>query len=269
MTVKYEQNVLVTPSLARQWLDKNAENNRRPKRSKVPGYARDMLSGNWNSATGETIKFDEDDRLIDGQNRLLAVIEAGVSVCFDIARGLPRSAMLVLDSGAARTGSDTLKIASVSDRARSASIVRWSILWDAKIFTGRGGSLNPTNTEILARFKSQSGLYDAATRRGRDCQRANLANGSSAGMAYYLFTHIDGERTQAFFDQLISGANLPDKSSVLALLRKLARVRIDRLTPAEQLALFVRAWNAKDKPIDRLAIVSRGELNNLNFPQPK
>lgn len=269
MAITYER-VLVTPSLARQWLDRNAENNRNPKSSKIPQYARDMTAGRWNSETGETIKFDETGTLIDGQNRLMAVMRAGIAIEFDVARGLPTTAMQVLDSGAARTGMDVLKVANASDRARAAAIVRWVILWDeAKAYTGQFTPLRPTNTEVLERFRAESGAFDAAAKRATDCQHRGLGTGAPAGVAYYLFSRIDQEQTHGFFDQYISGANLPDGSPILALRNKMARLRVDRLTRPEQLALFVRSWNAfrKDKTVANLVIV-KGDLTNLNFPQP-
>lgn len=263
--------VTVTPSLAKQWLAKNAENNRSPKTAKIPSYARDMLAGRWNSDTGETIKFDEDGTLVDGQNRLLAVVRAGVAVDFDVARGLPRmTAMQVIDSGAARTGMDVLKIANATDRARTSGIVRWVILWDAKFFTGQATTLKPTNTEILDRYRMDAGQFDAAAKRATDCQHRGLSTGTPAGVAHFLFSRIDVEATHQFYDQYISGANLPDRSAVLALRNKMARIRIDRLTRAEQLALFIRAWNAfrEGRPLDRMQITQSGELTNANFPQP-
>lgn len=268
--IKFER-VTVTPALAKRWLEKNADNNRNPKRSKIPGYARDMLAGLWNSNTGETIKFDETERLIDGQNRLMAVVMAGVPVDFDVATGLPSDAMRVLDSGSARTGMDVLKIASASDRARTASIVRWVILWDAKLFMGNGGALTPTNSEILDRYRQDAGMFDAAAKRATDCQNRGIGTGAPAGVAHYLFSRVDQELAHQFFDQYISGANLPDKSAVLALRNKIARQRIDRLKRPEQLALFVRAWNLwrDSKPTDKLVITGSGELSNTNFPQPK
>lgn len=267
---RYEQGKRVTPAQAKRWLARNAENNRNEKTSKIPGYARDMISGNWLADTGESLKFDPDGVLIDGQNRLQAVIMAGVPVVFDIAWDVPRNAMHVLDTGASRTAADALKIAGASDRMRSASIVRWAIMWDAKIFTGKGGSVNPTTTEVLSRYQSETGRFNSAAARASDCQVRGLGTGSPAGMAHYLFSVIDAEETHQFFDQYISGANLPDKSGVLALRNRMARLKVDRLTRPEQLALFIRAWNAvrEGRPTERLQIMRAGDLTNLNFPQP-
>jgi hypothetical protein len=263
--------VQVTPALAKKWLGMNAENNRLPKHAKIPSYARDMLTGRWNPNTGETIKFDENGVLVDGQNRLHAVIDAGIAVEFDVARGLPSSAMQVIDTGAARTNADVLKIAGAAERGRTASIVRWVILWDLNVFTGAAGTIRPTNTEILDRYRQESGAFDAATRRATDCQKRGLGTGTPAGVAHFLFSRVDVESTHQFFDQYISGANLPERSAVLALRNKMARIRIDRLSRAEQLALFVRSWNAfrERRTVDRLQLTRSGELGNLNFPMPK
>lgn len=272
MAIKFER-VLVTPTLAKRWLGLNAENNRLPKTSRIPGYARDMVSGNWNSDTGETIKFNEDGVLIDGQNRLAAVVMAEVPVEFDVATGLPSGAMLVIDSGKPRTAADSLKIEGVSERPRVAAVVRWIIQWEAKNYTGGGGrgALVPTHSEIMTRYQADTILFDSAVDRGSDCQRGNLSTGAVAGTAHFLFSRIDREMTHQFFDQFISGANLPNRSAVLALRNRLARARVDRLTRPEQLALFVRSWNnfRTGTPMDRMVITKAGDLTNANFPQPR
>lgn len=277
MSITYER-VLVTPSMARQWLDKRPDNQRTEKRGKITAYARDMKSGRWDENTAEFIKFDVNDKLIDGQNRLLAVILADIPITFDVAHGLPSAAMLVLDSGAPRGASDAMKIANVVSRARSAAIVRWSILWDAGFYTGMGGTLRPTNMEIVERYAADQGIYNAAASRATDCQNRGLATGAPAGVAYYLFSRIDQESAHGFFDQYVSGANLPDRSSILALRNRMAKVRVDRITRPEQLALFIRAWNAyrDSRPMDSLIIVKAkpgsempAKLTNDNFPQPK
>jgi hypothetical protein len=271
MGISFKRQV-VTPQMAKAWLKMNADNNRLPKQGRIPAYARDMRSGSWNSETGETIKFAEDDTLIDGQNRLMAVILADVPVAFDVAYGLPADAMLVIDSGKPRSAGDALKIEGVSERPRVAAIVRWVIQWDGGNFLGSGGRtvLVPTNAEIVERYRKDAGYFDSASTRASDCQRRNLSAGAVAGTAHVLFSRIDLEQTHQFFDQFISGANLPDRSAVLALRNRLARARVDRLTRAEQLALFVRSWNnfRAGVSMDRM-VIAKGDLTNANFPQPK
>lgn len=268
MPVTYER-VLVTPALAKKWLDTNEENYRRPRSAKVPAYARDMLAGDWDSDSGETIKF-KDGMLIDGQNRLMAVAQAGVPIEFDVASTTSDRAALVIDTGASRTAGDALRHEGVKHVMRASSVVRWTIFWDAKLYMGHGGGLNPTHSEIISRLRDERGLYNAATSRGTDAQKAGLGNGSAAGVAFYLFSHIDQDQAHTFFDQVISGENLPRGCGPLMLRKRFTRIHLDRITRAEQLALHVRAWNLfrRDRTATQLIIVS-GKLTNANFPQPR
>lgn len=271
MGMHFERNKKVTPHMASAWLKKNIETNRKPKWTKVEQYARDMVAGNWQTDTGETIKFDETGQLIDGQNRLQAVVMAGVPTIFDIAHDVPCEAMPVLDTGAARTASDVMKISGVvnANHKQAASIVRWVLLWEKNRPMGKG-SLNPTVTEISDRYYHTPELFDTATMRAIDCFRHRICNPSAAGVAYFLFWLIDAEEANSFFDSFISGANVPARSPILALRDRTQRAKIDRLTAREQLALMVKAWNfyRDDEPVMRLQL-SRGELTNENFPQPR
>lgn len=269
MGVTYER-VLVTPEIAKRWLRSNAENQRGIKPAKITSYARDMATGSWDSDTGETIKFRAD-TLIDDQNRLLAVVEAGVPIEFDVARTTSDKAMIVIDTGATRTMGDSLKIAGSHDRFRAAAILRWVALFDAGVRRGSGGALAPTNSELWDLYAKDPALYDAAAARGTDVQRAGLGTGSSAGTAYVLFVRIERDLALRFFDDLVSGAGLPVQHPVLTLRNRLTRTRMDRIARHEQLALYVRAWNAlRAGETPKVFLMTRGgELTNANFPIPR
>ena len=64
----------ITPKLAEKWMEAN-KNNRPLRRSLVGRYAGAIRRGQW-ELNGESIKFDEDGVLFDGQHRLAAVVEA-------------------------------------------------------------------------------------------------------------------------------------------------------------------------------------------------
>lgn len=273
MAIKYVVRK-VTPALAKKWLGLNENNYRAPKGSKIPNYARDIKAKRWRCDTGQHIKFSgtEEDpkRLLDGQNRLFAVVLADVTVEMEIAFGVPEDAIPVLDTGAARTAADALGNAGVKERMRASSIVRWICMWEAEAFTGKSRNLNPTHTEIVERYQQDPGLFNAATSRATDVQVRELGTGAPVGTAFALFGQIDMEEAHAFFDQYITGANLPDKSPILVLRNRMVRYRVERLTRPEQLALFVKAWNFNrdDELITKLQLPDGGP-NNFNFPQPK
>lgn len=274
---KYKRE-FVTPQVARGLMMQNADNQRSLKWAKIPGYVRDMIAGDWNEDTGETIKIDTNGRMIDGQNRVQAVIEAGDKlpeggIWFDIAYGVPPEAMLVIDSGSARTAADSLDVMGVGNRNNVSSIVRWVIMWDAGNYTGRGGmTINPTHSEILKKFDSDAERFVGAVRRSLDLRRAKIGAFRPLGVAYYLFNRIEPVECGDFFDGLISGANLPERSPILALRNRLIRAQAERVTPVEQLVLAVRAWNhhrARTQIKGNLIISNDGKVNNAMFPQPK
>lgn len=69
----------VSPEKAAKWLERNHEQNRSINYSRVDALAGDMRDGNW-KVTHQGVAFDGDGKLIDGQHRLTAVINSGVTV---------------------------------------------------------------------------------------------------------------------------------------------------------------------------------------------
>lgn len=268
--MKFRPKVKVTPAMARKWLTCNRDNNRRPKTAKVTAYARDMRAGRW-LLTGEPIKFDTDGFLMDGQNRLLAVIEADVPVEFSVMEGLDPAAMLVMDSGASRSFADALAIGyGAHDKFEVSSIVRWVMATELGLWRGTGGGYNPTHAELAGRYELDADLFGVAAGWSRDVYAAGLGVPSAAGTAYFLFAGIDPDRVKPWFDSLVSGANLDPGDPVLTLRNRLTRAKFDNLHRIQQLALFVRAWNAtrEGRSMAKLGVVPVQKLTNDTFPRP-
>ncbi len=258
---------LVTPSIARQWLDRNAEHNRNRKPNVIERYARDMKQGRWHD-TGDPIRFDANGVLIDGQQRLNAVRESGASVLMTVARGLDPEAMIVIDTGTPRTFADTLKIEHSQNGSQVGSIVRRVLTWKAGNFMGKGGNIQPTRVELPTFYRNHMPALDTATQRGKDIVRQRLGNGTSAGTAFYLFAEIDKGMAHSFVDMVLTGANLPAGHPALTLSRRLAQ---RDWNTSEQLAGWIRCWNAfrTDRTMDKIQLTNSGPLTNANFPQPK
>lgn len=84
--------------------------NRPVHQSQVNKYAADMKAGRW-GRNHQGVAFDKNGILIDGQHRLWAVIESGVTVMMTITYGLEREAQLTIDSGLVRSTTDVAAIA--------------------------------------------------------------------------------------------------------------------------------------------------------------
>lgn len=103
----------ITPDLASIYLMRNTHN-RKKKEKKIKEWAAVMKAGGWR-LNGETIKFYEDLTLADGQNRLEAVIRAGVPVVMEVRYGVPND-ITVFDIGSNRNMHDILTLAGYKQK---------------------------------------------------------------------------------------------------------------------------------------------------------
>ncbi|MBC8121495.1 MAG: hypothetical protein H7Y22_06615 [Gemmatimonadaceae bacterium] len=111
---------LITPQLAAQYLSKQ-DQNRKAFDHRVQLYARQMRRGEW-KLSPQGISFDEKDRLLDGQHRLRAVIEARRSVPFFVFRRVPKDVQMVFDQGLPRTAGQAAQILGLNLKPREMAI---------------------------------------------------------------------------------------------------------------------------------------------------
>jgi hypothetical protein len=100
--------VTITPELAQEWLDRGG-NNRKVTRRRIEAMTAAIQRGEW-QLTGEAIKLDDEGRVRDGQNRLHAIVQAGIPVRSVVARGVSEDAFDVMDTGRSRNAADVLHI---------------------------------------------------------------------------------------------------------------------------------------------------------------
>ena len=95
---------LITPEMAKVYLEKNTDN--RNKRGWwVSGLANMIKRGEW-IPTHQGVAFSKSGKLIDGQHRLEAIVEANIPVQMLVTTGVSDDAYKVLDNGIKRTLSD-------------------------------------------------------------------------------------------------------------------------------------------------------------------
>lgn len=125
MTAPSKQVTLevITPEMAKRWLAQNAKNNRTSKAGQVALYAAYMKKGTWNDDNC-AITFDVNGELIDGQHRLMAIVESGTAQEFIIGRNWPTEAMITLDMGQRRTFTDRMVVAGTDITSMECDIIR-------------------------------------------------------------------------------------------------------------------------------------------------
>lgn len=104
--------VTITPAIAEAYLSKNIKN-RKPSRSTIDTYARDMRTGSW-VLNGDAIRFDCDGNLIDGQHRLRACIKADSNFQSLVIYNLQHLAQDTIDGGRVRRPADVMQIHGIT-----------------------------------------------------------------------------------------------------------------------------------------------------------
>lgn len=269
------EQVTIGPEEAKMLLEEN-RNNRNLRQSKVDQYARDMRADGWR-ASAETIKFDWNGRLIDGQHRLHAIVAAGVSVPVMIARGLDPMTQTVIDAGAKRSHADALSFAGETGNTKSlAAAARIAIAYDAGLLSTATSSFGGTlsNSEVLAWVDAHPEVIDAAALASRTYKGIGCTPSALTFVALKLLA-LDG---LAAYEFLVSTAEFrtngaaDPRSTLIRTFSRLKEQRV-RLTPALQLAMIFRAWNAwrEDREVRKLPITTSGPMGTtgVSIPEPK
>ena len=242
----------VDPGVASRWLDANLDN-RRPVRHKIEQYKRDIAAGRW-SLTGEAIKFDRDGVLLDGQNRLIAVVETGRSIVTLVVRGLDGTARRHMDTGAARSAGQALTMLGHRYGGDLAAVAQVAIL----LAEGRPlASGRRSHEEILRFVEENPDIEPVVQEYGRSLPMLPAA----ANYVAWVLTGIDSDLAAEFLAELRSGANLPEVSPVLAARGRLGRLQADTklsrgIRVESQIATAFRAWNAwrNGEPLTKIVL---------------
>lgn len=93
--------MLVTPEVAKRWLEQNTLSNRPISEATVNAYLEEIEAGRW-ALTHQSIAFNPQGELVDGQHRLTALLRSGRSVVMMVATGFPIQYNSPIDTGYVR-----------------------------------------------------------------------------------------------------------------------------------------------------------------------
>lgn len=232
----------VTPELADRLLACNPHNRSVSKRI-VSRYATDMRNGQW-EFNGESIKVSCDGLLNDGQHRLSACLESGVTIPMLFIFGLPRDSRLTLDQGLQRTVGHYFAMDGVTDANVAAAVAR--MIWQIENlgFIETLSHYMPTKQQIR---EVGAAHRDEIAKAVADVpfDKANALGGRSLMVFARLWlARQDPVRAEAFFSALWTGAMLSESHPVLRLREKLYGMRREKVPMRDRLEAIFRAWNA-------------------------
>lgn len=95
----------ITPETAKNYLTLNAPQQRTVRKAWVKSLSKMIKDGDF-MVTHQGIAFDDQGRVIDGQHRLHAIVDAGQAVQMMVARNVPSDVWHATDQGVVRTSKE-------------------------------------------------------------------------------------------------------------------------------------------------------------------
>lgn len=211
MTKRGQHYTLITPELAEKLLERNW-NNRKAKPLMITQYARDMKNGKWD-ADASDLKFALTGELLDGQNRLMACIQAGVPFPTLVRFGLQPQAKAHIDTGAKRTIADALKMSGVhgEQTAIGAAVNVRHRFVERMVMFGRSRGMDYksdilTHQEVLDYLAAHPMVEKFAPSASWLRKRVLPSMPTSALLAALsMFAEVDEPMTAEFVNKLLTG----------------------------------------------------------------
>ena len=206
----------ITPTRAAELLS-TMERNRKASERIVAIYAHLMQSGDWCDDESTPLRFDEHGHLLDGQHRLLALIQSNQTRSFFVVRGIRASTQEVMDGGRARSLADALHLRGRANGANLAAEARYLITYERTGHFDVEGFVRATIPEALRYVEAHYDEMHVALGVGDGMQKA-MRRGTAAWAALYvILSRINTTCAQRFFAGIETGEGLPSGSPILLL----------------------------------------------------
>lgn len=257
---------IITPAVAEQMLKANVHN-RDVRKRHVSMLAAAMQRGEW-VENGDSIKFSKDGTLLDGQHRLMAVVESGIPITAPVVRDLEGNAQLTMDTGAKRKFADALKLQGETNTNTLAGAL--AILWHYEAGSLRNKVTAPSYAQLLQLLEKNPDIRESV-KVGQRLGSILRFSPSTLTVAHWVLLQLDTEDAEFFFARLEDGVNLDEDDAIRRLRESIfqnavARAKFNQLY---MFALLIKAWNAyrEGRPVKVLRW-RIGGAHPEDFPTP-
>ena len=240
---------IITPELAEIYLRETNQGNRRLSQSVVNRYAQDMMNGLWRHPTGDPIIWDSEGRLQQGQHRLAAVMQSGVSIEFLVIAGADPGDFQVLDQGKKRSAGDVLGMAGFSNTNNMAAVARLAIMLQHHRDKPWANLPDVTQQRVVEFAKSNRTILEWANAHGRHARRNALVPEVQFGaVAFYVAQNSTNLHDWETFSARVCSGEMLREGDPEHSLRRWAvnrNVRLSGSTSSQAtVAVITKAWNA-------------------------
>lgn len=241
---------LFTPERARAILGAH-QNVRRLNRRDVKFLAGQMSDGRW-ADNGETVKFNSSGQMVDGQHRMAAIVESGVSVNLLCVYGATE---VGVDEGRRRVFGDLFVGGKQFGLLQSAIVRCLHHIGNGDDPWQKGVRGSMSNQEMDMAYRSLD--HDRfASAVGLAIESKKTVTGSVAGVISYLASENGAMgMVNGFFGRVCSGAMLNPDSPELHLKSWLASTKAKKgrdnsVWTRAKFVVCARAWNAHVMGVD-------------------
>ncbi|MGI5195677.1 hypothetical protein ACQEVY_18845 [Streptomyces sp. CA-288835] len=240
---------LVTPEKAQKWLSENNRGNRPLSATHVSSLARALERGEWR-IHHQGIAFTADGRLLDGQHRLAAIVQARKPAELLIARGVDPATFSVMDTGKRRTARDLLHLEGERRTQHLAAALRGLHLYRTAPKIGwLGPSATISHDQLRKVLDDNPGIREALE-AGMNLNREVRITVTAAAVGIYATTTDRPDvANDEWLDGLMTGANLKRNDPRLILRNTMAALKQGKSSrkrddSREHLTYYLKAWNA-------------------------
>jgi len=231
----------ITPTIAADWMRRNISN-RKISRTLVSFLSQQLRQGEW-IVNGETLIFDWDDNLLNGQHRLKACLESGVSFTSVIVRGIDPAAFKTMDTGSARRLSDVLYLGGELNPKILATAIR--TYWVMQDLPHR--YRKRLNHTAALRFFEQHPELRKSVEFAIDNGISSVLSPGYGAAFHYATREKDQQLADDFWSRLATGERLQRDEAVYTLRERLIQSRTHpdkKLSRDLLIVLCIRAWNS-------------------------
>lgn len=243
--------VYITPEIAKHYLSFNTKNRKKSEKG-IKFLVNQMEKGSF-IENGESIVFDKNMQLTDGQHRLMAIIKSGKSYHIPVVKGVAVKSMATYDTGKNRSAGDVLSLNGFKQSTKISAFIKIIYKYlDKGSRTAKTGSTNRTETltnqQILEYCKDNyiwisrintniNSIYKKSTLKVLSVTNLSL-------IAYMLGGKNPSDDVYTFIKH-ISGVLKTEDTATSYLYTKLynSKIKKEPLSFYWTLGMAIKAWN--------------------------
>jgi len=254
-------------AMAQVLLDYN-EGNRNIKPSKLDQYKRDMVEGRYKT-NGESLIVAKSGRLNDGQHRLHAMLDTGLTFRSVVSFGVSPDAIETIDLGSARSAGDALSIDDVPNAATTSSLLKLMVSYERTMKEGKvpagtiqlGSNSRVTVPEIRQRFINSENadralITDAATYANSHSKSfQGLLTPQQVAFTFWLLGSINQQAAVGVLDKIRTQMGFTPGDPVFAAYTHLKKMKPGKNTN-DRISVVIYGWNLmrRGKTVNRFSL---------------